>query len=178
MDAVTLSKNEFLLDDASYFEDKKDLYWCIKRDISRTLSVDVSDIRICGSAYWGLRFVDETPFQPGSSDLDVAIINPSMFCRCMTEVRELTKNFNDQSVFPQCGNEVNSFDLFRGYAFGKGIIMIHHLPDIQIRRDLSDASQSISKRYLDHFEKITFSIYDSAISFAVKQAQATKKFRG
>jgi hypothetical protein len=39
------------------------------------------------------------------------------------------------------------------------------------------ASERISRGFLDHFEKITFSIYDSASSFAVKQAAAAKKFR-
>jgi len=56
MNPITLAKHEFLLDGAAYFSDKLDLYLTIKQSISTALSIDVTDIRICGSAYWGRRF--------------------------------------------------------------------------------------------------------------------------
>lgn len=177
MDVVTVAKHEFLLDGAEYFKDKKELYFLVKKRISDAVSVDISEIRICGSAYWGKRYRDEAPFEPGVSDLDVALINPPIFCRCMAEVREATKNFSDQTVFPKISRDITTFDEFRDYAFRKGIIRTDLLPDTKTRRDMVAASDNISRDYLDHFEKITFFIYDSAVSFAVKQAGAVKKFR-
>ena len=177
MDPVTIAKYEFLLDRAEYFSDKLDLYLRIKQAICLSLSIDITEVRICGSAYWGHRFRDGSPFQPGVSDLDVAIVSPILFCRSMAEVRDVTKNFTDQTPFPKATKSVSSFEEFQGYAFRKGIIRIDHLPDTQIRREMIKASDTVSRDFLEHFEKITFSIYDSANSFAVKQSMAAKKFR-
>lgn len=177
MNPVDIAKNEFLLDGAAYFSDKKELYLTVKQKISTLLPVDISEVRICGSAYWGYRFKDESPFSPGVSDLDVALISPQLFCRCMAEIRQLTKNFNDQTAFPQPTRRISVYVEFRDYAFGKGIIRTDHLPNVKTRADLERASEVISREFLSHFEKISFSIYDSALSFAVKQAGAAGKFR-
>lgn len=178
MDYVTLAKYEFLLDGAQYFEDKLELYLEIKQSICSTLLVDISEIRVCGSAYWGRKFFDSAPFEPGISDLDVAIISPQLFCRCMAEVRDVTRNFRDQTPFPKTERSISSYDKFHDYAFKKGIIRIDNLPNIKTRHEMLKASETISRDFLDHFEKITFLIYDSASSFAVKQAGAAGKFRG
>ncbi|WP_157969011.1 hypothetical protein [Tropicimonas sp. IMCC34011] len=177
MNPITLAKHEFLLDGAAYFSDKLDLYMTIKHSISTELAVDVTEIRICGSAYWGRRFRDGSPFEPGVSDLDVAVISPLIYCRAMAETRDLTKNFSDQTSFPKASKRLSSFEEFQDYAFRKGIIRIDQLPNTLTRRLMMAASERISRDFLDHFEKITFSIYDSTSSFAVKQAGAAKKFR-
>lgn len=177
MNPITLAKHEFLLDGAAYFSDKLDLYLTIKQSISTALSIDIPDIRICGSAYWGRRFRDGSSFKPGVSDLDAAVISPLIFCRAMAEARDITKNFSDQTSFPKASKRVSSFEEFQDYAFRKGIIRIDHLPNTATRRLMMKASEQVSRDFLDHFEKVTFSIYDSASSFAVKQAAAAKKFR-
>ncbi|WP_143515644.1 hypothetical protein [Pseudooceanicola marinus] len=177
MNSVKAAREEFLLDSAHYFADKSDLYLSLKERIAADVYADISDVRICGSAYWGRRFRDESPFLPGVSDLDVAIISPQIFCRCMSEVRDLSKNFSDQSVFPKVTGKVSTFELFRDYAFGKGLIRTEHLPNVRTRRGFIESSDRISRDFASHFEKISFALYDSALSFANKQAGATRKFR-
>jgi hypothetical protein len=177
MSGVMLSKHEFLLDRAAYFADKPELYLRLKSSIAEITSADLAEVRICGSAYWGRRFRDCSPFEPGVSDLDVALISPALFCRCMAEAREVSKNFTDQTVFPKSSKIIPSFEEFQAYAFRKGIIRVDLLPRTKTQRVLIKASDDISRDFLEHFEKITFSIYDSALSFAVKQASAAEKFR-
>lgn len=177
MNPIEKAKHEFLLDNAEYFKDKKSLYLEIKVKISNLLPVEATDIRICGSAYWGRSFVKDEPFNPGVSDLDVALISPAMFCKCMTEVREITKNFSDQTSFPATSRAISAYEEFQSYSFKKGIIRADLLPKVRTRNALQDASEKVSREYLDHFEKISFIIYDSSQSFAVKQAGAARKFR-
>jgi hypothetical protein len=178
MEGIKLSKHEFFLDNAAYFADKKDLYFEIRDKISRILHVDPLEIKVCGSAYWGYRFSSGAAFSPGSSDLDIGIVSSTLFCRYMSEIRDLTKNFTDQTFFPQGQKSVSAFELFRDYAFKKGIINPSNTPLTDTRRLLDGASKAISAGYLDHFEKISFLIYDSLSAFSVKQAAAAQKFKG
>lgn len=175
---IRLAKYEFLLDEAAYFQDKKDLYLRIKLEIAKYIPADVSEIRICGSAYWGRSFAKDRPFTPGESDLDAAIISPSLYCRCMAEVRDLTKDFADQTHFPATRRSISTYDQFLSYSFKKGMIRGDLLPPVKTKMDLQHASEEVSRKYLEHFEKISFVVYDSMQSFAVKQARATEKFRG
>ena len=173
--AVEFSEQEFLADRARYFSDKPALYVAIKKDIAKTASVRLQSIRICGSAYWGKSFPSEKDFRPGLSDLDVAIIDETLFVQCLTEARNVTRGFNERTAFQ---NKVNSYEIFRDYVFKKGIIRFDLMPRSDIKSRFELISRSISKRYLEHFDKITFAIYDTDIAFIRKQSQAAEKFRG
>jgi len=94
-DPHNIARLEFLTDTAVYFSDKKNTYLELKDDISSELGLPLSEIRICGSAYWGQSFVNGLPFRPAESDLDVALVNGSLFVKCLSEVRQLTWNFSN-----------------------------------------------------------------------------------
>tara|TARA_R110000751_G_scaffold66524_1_gene135839 strand:- start:1157 stop:1693 length:537 start_codon:yes stop_codon:yes gene_type:complete len=167
------SQEEFLTDHASYFLDKKSLYLEIKKSISEETNFSLSMIRICGSAYWGKSFKEGRPFTPGVSDLDVAIIDANAYVKLMSETRTVTKGFTDLTEFPAYGNSV---DRFKEYAIKKGIILTSIMPRTKTKRILEKASDTISRKYIEHFSKISFLIYDTDISFTDKQAPAFKKF--
>jgi hypothetical protein len=97
---IALSKQEFLTDNAKYFQDKKDFYLDLKDSIASELNVPLSMLRICGSAYWGKSFSKNVAFQAGVSDLDLALIDPITFVRAISEVRKLTWNFSNLTYFP------------------------------------------------------------------------------
>lgn len=169
------SRVEFLTDTASYFYDKKDIYLEIKDVLADELNTPISMVRICGSAYWGHSFVNDTPFRPAESDLDVALINPQLFVACLSEVRQLTRNFSNLTFFR--GAQTIPIT-FQDYAYKKGIIRVDLMPLTKIKRNLDSVSDAVSRKYINHFSKISFMIYDSEHSFTVKQMWATKKFRG
>ncbi|WYK04079.1 hypothetical protein DWF04_013535 [Cereibacter sphaeroides f. sp. denitrificans] len=166
---------EFLTDTAAYFSDKKSIYLELKDEISSELGLPLSEIRICGSAYWGQSFAHDRPFRPAESDLDVALVNGTLFIKCLSEVRQLTWNFSNLTSFRGgAGLPV----MFQDYAYKKGIIRVDLMPKTRTKRSLDATSESISRRYGKHFSKITFMVYDSEHSFTVKQIAPTAKFRG
>lgn len=165
---------EFLTDGAEYFLDKKNIYLDIKDEISSELGVPLSMIKICGSAYWGRSFIKDEPFEPSISDLDVALIDAGLFVKCLSEVREETRNYSNLTRF--LGNPTNPI-MFQDYAVKKGIIRIDIMPVTRSKKILEHTSDAISKKYVNHFSKISFMIYDSEKSFTVKQIGAFSKFR-
>lgn len=168
------ARREFLTDTAYYFLDKKDLYLEIKDEISLETEVPLSMIRVCGSAYWGRSFSAGRNFLPGESDLDVALVDERLYVRSLTEVRNITKNYSNLTYFRSGPTSPN---IFQEYAFKKGIIRTDVMPSTSLKLKLDAISAKISKKYIDHFAKITFLIYDSETSFTVKQIRPTKKFK-
>lgn len=169
------ARMEFLTDSAAYFDDKKKIYIEIKDDISSELNIPLSMIRICGSAYWGQSFETALPFRPSESDLDVALINSALFVRCLSEVRQTTRNFSNLTAFSGGAREPI---IFQDYAYKKGIIRIDIMPKTKSKRSLDTISEAMSRKYDKHFSKVSFMIYDSEHSFTVKQITPTTKFRG
>ncbi|UWQ42382.1 hypothetical protein K3718_04645 [Leisingera aquaemixtae] len=168
------ARQEFLTDSAAYFADKKDLYLQVKDDIALELGIPLSMIRICGSAYWGKSFTAGRGFLPGESDLDVALINEALYVQCLSEVRQTTRNFSNLTAF-RSGQ--NTPLLFQDYAYKKGIIRTDVMPSTRTKKRLDAASNVISRKYAEHFSKVSFSIYDSESSFTVKQISPVRKFR-
>ncbi|AXT34478.1 hypothetical protein D1820_05510 [Phaeobacter sp. LSS9] len=171
------AKHEFLLDQAIYFIDKPDLYLSIKNKMALALGQPGSAIRICGSAYWGKKYRDETPFEPGVSDLDIAIVSPLLFSQCMTEIREICAGFTDLTPFPVKGSE-NTYETFRQYAVKKGMLRADFLPNVPTMQKLKRIAHHVSGDYLEHFSRITTCIYDSDDAFALKQTFALEKIGG
>ena len=132
-------------------------------------------VRICGSAYWGKSFSLGRDFLPGESDLDVALIDQDLFVRSLMEVRQVTRNYTNLTSFRRGAESPN---LFRDYAFNKGIIRTDIMPKTELKKHIDHAAASISKIYSDHFAKVSFLIYDCETSFIVKQIEPIKKFRG
>jgi hypothetical protein len=173
---LTLSKQEFLTDRAKYFIDKKPIYLDLKNLIFEASSTPFSMIKICGSAYWGKSFNTELEFRPGESDLDVALIDSSLFVRALSEVRSLTWNFSNLTYFPSATPSAPT--LFQDYAYKKGIIRLDIMPRTKTKQSLDAIAQKASRQFKDHFSKVTLAIYDSEESFTVKQIPSTKKFKG
>lgn len=169
-----VSRQEFLTDDAVYFADKKDIYLNIKEDISINLSIPLSMVRICGSAYWGKSYSTEIDFRPGESDLDVAVISEALYVRCISEVRQITWNFSNLTSFSSGPRGPLTF---QEYAYKKGIVRTDLMPRTHTKKRLDIASDQISRKYSSHFSKITFLVYDSETSFTVKQILPIAKFR-
>lgn len=174
MGHVEKVKQEFFTDSAKYFSDKRGLSIEIRSAIAAETSLPLSMIKFCGSAYWGKSFVEGRDFKPGVSDLDVALVSEMLFTKAMSQVRAATKNFTDRTTFKSEAN----FQKFRDYSFKKGMFLLSISPNIQVKIQLGKLEQKISLKYKDHFEKISFIIYDTEESFAVKQIGAVLKFRG
>lgn len=174
MSVYIKSRKEFLLDGASYFSEKSDLYLDIKDRIAGHTKLPLSMIRVCGSAYWGKSFTTEKDFSPGVSDLDVALVSDQLFVRALSEVRIKTFNFTNLTLFPTTGAP----EIFQDYAYKKGIIRIDQMPKTDTKTWIDSIFQNVSKSYLQHFNNINAVIYDSEMSFTNKQTGALLKFGG
>ncbi|WP_341708925.1 hypothetical protein [Halopseudomonas sp.] len=71
----------------------------ILNDISCFFRVPIMSIQVAGSAKTGRSFHKQKDFDPGNSDLDIAIIDPGLFRRYMEAIFSVTKGYSDNTGF-------------------------------------------------------------------------------
>ena len=155
----------YLLDGPAYFfEKKREDEFLFKRDIAEALGIHIRDIAIVGSGKLGFSIKpDESvlsyyPFnyfdQIKTSDLDVAIISPSLFDKQLRRLFEYTAQYTNQNVWPT--NRSRNF--LAQYAL-KGWIVPEYLPS-QYR--ISDQIEDVQTKYEHQFKReINIGIYKS-----------------
>ena len=156
----------FLTGQPKYFADKTELLYEIKEAIASRYKVPLHQILICGSAHLGCIHKDQD-FNAGVSDLDLAIISPTLFSWFHAEVIEATNSFTDLRKFGR-RDGVSTKDEFVRYISERGMIRPDMLPRIPIK-EWFDFFDELSSKYLSHFKKISGAIYLSEVCFTAKQ---------
>lgn len=163
-----ISEMVFVAGYSAYFSDKVDLLYEIKQCVSLEFSTPIHQILICGSAHVGCSVHKDTLFEPGSSDLDLAIISPSLYSRLLSEVIIETDSYTDLRLFER-RRGVSVKDEFVRYAAERGMIRPDLLPRISSKARWFDFFNEVSSKYLAHFKKISAAVYISEACFASKQ---------
>ena len=151
------------------FRDKLDKAFDIKQRVSEHFQCDFRSVAFCGSAHLGFSPTKDTSFLAGSSDLDVALIDTSLFQMTWKQLVEYSKAFNDLTVFgsePAASRKVNDIHVMLAK---RGVLHLHNMP----RGDIFDKDREflrrISRDYADMFGEITISFYMNEYAFSWKQ---------
>lgn len=170
-----MARKLFLSYPTCAFIDDHELEFSIRDRVRKLYQIPLSSVQVIGSAKTGFSLVKKTEFKKGASDLDLAIIDHTMFARIWEEAHEISRGFeatrfNDLSSNNQivAGSGQKRFLQY----LQRGIIAPEFLPQgDQRRRILADFAR-ITQTYQDYFSKISAFFYSSEYFFQVKQREA------
>jgi hypothetical protein len=148
--------------------------YLIMNEISSFFEIPIMSIQIAGSAKTGRSFHKQRDFKPGDSDLDVAIIDPSLFQKYMEIVFKDTKGYTDRTGF-QIRDGKSTTDEYIAYLT-KGIFRADLMPSGSARNGWSKFFGLLSARHGDLFKSINAGIYMSQLFFENKQRSAIKNY--
>lgn len=148
--------------------------YLIMNEISCFFEIPIMSIQIAGSAKTGRSFHKQRDFNPGDSDLDVAIIDPSLFQKYMEIVFKDTKGYTDRTGF-QIRDGKSTADEYIAYLT-KGIFRADLMPSGNARNTWSKFFGLLSARHGDLFKSINAGIYMSQLFFENKQRSAIKNY--
>ena len=175
-DSETASGTLFLTSTPEYFSDKISVWHRIRQNVARTFGTRIIDIKCCGSAQLGYSPFKNREFEPGASDLDIAIVSSYLFSKYLDWVIDKTDRFSDLSDFPrQAGRDTSR--VFVDYAGKRGILRPDLLPFGELKTNWFRFFERLSSEYKDHFSKISAGIYLSEACFASKQIDAVDLLR-
>jgi hypothetical protein len=150
----------------------------IKDAIAAHFKCDYQAVVFCGSAHLGFSPVKDTDFCPGSSDLDVAIIDMALFQNNWIELVDMTLAFTDMTPFGAMPEGGVRAARVQEMLARRGLL---HLKDMPRRRPFSDDLnflRQLSRKFSRLFSSINVSFYMNEYAFCVKQDTAMQNTIG
>ncbi|MGN5353259.1 hypothetical protein ACQ4P5_14435 [Ralstonia sp. L16] len=135
----------------------------LKNLISEQYKVDIFSIHFCGSGKTGESYHKNSEFTPGKSDLDAAIISPSLFLGYLETASEATEEFKDRTRF----SSIEEYKRFVGYL-QRGILVPSLMPTCKEKIEWLAFFNNISAGYTDLFDNINCWIYSTQKVFEMK----------
>ncbi len=169
-----VARRLFLYDFCYVFEKNPDQGFQILNAICEKFKLPFTAVKVVGSAHTGYSYLKKRDFVPGESDLDVAIISPSLFQEYSQSVYWLTHRYSDLSRFER-RDGVSTAQDFRN-SLGSGQFRPDRMPTCQLKADWYSFFNKLSNSYADLFKNINAGIYLSEGFFEMKNASILEAY--
>lgn len=169
-----IARKIFLSYPTSVFIGNEDVEFDICNKISEHFKIPITSVQVSGSGKVGYSYFKCKWFEPGKSDLDIAIIDMNLFNKYMSIVYDITKGYTNQSDFPrEKGVSVfNQYIKCLSRGFFRPDLMPNHLEKLSWNKFFNE----ISREYFKMFKNINAGIYLSQFFFEQKQSEVIEKF--
>ncbi|WP_112196528.1 hypothetical protein [Pseudomonas sp. LG1E9] len=169
-----IARKIFLTYPTHAFVGEEERQYKIYNEIANFFEVSISSIHVVGSAKIGKSFHKGRDFIPGSSDLDIAIIDARLFIKYMELVSRISKGYSDLTRFPVI-KTVPAHETYLSYL-SKGIFNFDLMVMGPERAKVNNFFGGLSSRYSDLFGSISAVLYLSQSFFESKQRSVIKNF--
>ncbi|WP_039914888.1 hypothetical protein [Cellvibrio mixtus] len=146
----------------------------ILNDISCFFNVPIMSIQVAGSAKIGRSVHKQRDFEPGNSDLDIAIIDLGLYQKYMEKIFNVTKGYSDQTGF-QIRDGRSTAEEYLSYLT-RGIFRADLMPVCEERKSWNQFFGQLSLRHGDLFKSINAGIYMSQSFFESKQRSVIRNY--
>ena len=165
----------FLYDFTSVFTDQQDRGFAILNAVCEHFRIPFSSVKVAGSAQTGHSYFSGRDFAPGVSDLDLAIICPTLFQHYSQEVYEATQAYSDLSRFPRKAGVSVAQD-FRNHL-SAGWFRPDLMPGLSLKTEWFSFFNRLSTEHTDLFHDINAGINLSEVFFEIKNRSIITAYR-
>jgi len=160
------------------FNDDYEAEFSIRDRVRKLYQIPLSSVQVIGSAKTGFSLIKNTDFKKGASDLDLAIIDPTMFAKIWEEAHEMSRGFEATRFndFREGNGQIvtgSGQKRFLQYL-QRGIIAPDFLPQGELRRRILADFARVTQSHQDCFSKISAFFYAGEYFFQVKQREAVE----
>ncbi len=144
----------------------------ILNKIANFFSISINSIQVTGSGKIGRSLHKERDFDSKVSDLDISIIDSSLFVQYMEIVFKVTNGHRDGTLFPMdtlLGGSIKA--KYLAYL-NKGMFRFDMMPSGEERAKVREFFSKLSTEYNYKFKSINAGIYLSQSFFEMKQRSA------
>jgi hypothetical protein len=169
-----IARKIFLSYETEVFKSDPDAEFYIKNNISLKFEIPFSSIQVAGSSKTGFSFFKDKKFEPGISDLDIAIISLPLFNKFVEKTHHLTQGYTDLTKFPIIKNISTEHQFRRGLS--NGFVNPYYMVNSLFKSNWIDFFNSLSNNYYHMFKNINGGIYASEYFFEYKQEECIRKY--
>lgn len=172
----TIARKIYLSYPTFVFKDLYEKEFKLVDDICEKFQIPLKAVQFAGSSKTGFSYSKKREFIKGKSDLDIAIIDQSLFLYYTESVFELTKSFSDLTKFGRTEDGTSFFELYKSSIL-KGFFRPDLMPYSDLRREWFNFFSKLSQSYIDLFSNINAGIYINEYYFITKQSQNVDLFK-
>lgn len=157
------------------FVGREDVQYQIFDAVAKYFDVPITSVTVAGSAKTGFSFLNRTAFRVGDSDLDIAVVDPTLFQRYVELVYNITNGYRNESGFNRDENGKSVAASYKSYV-AKGVIRPDFLPSCKQRYQWYKLFGDLSRKHAADFRSVTGAVYLSHVFFEIKQSQAISTY--
>jgi len=167
-----IARKVFLTYPTKAFVGNEERQYEILNDVAGHFRVPITCVQVAGSAKLGHSVHKKTPFTPGQSDLDLAVIDNQLFAWYLAVGLRLSKGYSDGTSFPVREGASTQTEYLRYLA--RGIFRPDLMPIGQERAAWNNFFGKLSARHTVLFKSVSAAVYLSQDCFESKQRSAIK----
>ena len=95
-----IARRIYFLSRTVAFEKEPDRELQVYQDVSKFFVIPFNSIQIVGSAKTGISLINNTPFTAEDSDIDIAVVDPSLFMRYVEIAFAISEGYARHELFP------------------------------------------------------------------------------
>jgi hypothetical protein len=173
-DSISIARKVYFLFPTHAFTADPDRQFDLYQAIANFFDVPMYSIQIVGSGKTGVSLIHGNSYDPGSSDLDVAVIDQLLFTKYAELSFVVSEGFRRKDLFPTLKGK-STIDDFRSYLT-KGVFRPDLMPNCEKRVEWRAFFDSLTKEYQDVCAKVSAGIYATSTYFEWKQKMAIERF--
>lgn len=153
-----MARKLYLSYPTSAFYDNHEVEYEIRNRVRRMYQIPISAVQVIGSAKTGFSLIKKTEFRKGVSDLDLALIDPTLFNRLWEEAYEASNGFHANKFQDMLINGSISVGSGRSRFLdylNRGIIAPEFLPSGTYRAKIFSDFERVTQSYKSEFKKIS-----------------------
>ncbi|PKO24870.1 MAG: hypothetical protein CVU35_07065 [Betaproteobacteria bacterium HGW-Betaproteobacteria-8] len=171
-----IARKVYLMLPTHAFKDAYDIQLDLFSEISSFVDIPISSIHIIGSAKTGISLVKGTTFSSEKSDIDIAIVDPSLYTKKFEHSFQISNGWKNLSTFS--ANPVDAANKRKQFLdyLDRGVFCPNCMPHSPDRAEWLSFFGRLSDTYSHFCNGISAWIYASEYFLTYKQQSAIKKY--
>lgn len=173
--SLMIARRIYFLSHTAAFEKEPDRELQVYQDVSNFFVIPFNSIQIVGSAKTGISLIKNTPFTAEGSDIDIAVVDQSLFMRYVEIAFTISEGYVRNDLFPINKEGKPTTRSFKEYL-AKGIFRPDLMPHCPERADWTTFFDKLSSNHREFCDGMNAFIYASSTFFEWKQKIVIDKF--
>lgn len=174
--SLAIARRIYYLSKTAAFEKEPDRELQVYQNVSKFFDIPFNSIQIVGSAKTGISLIKNTPFTAECSDIDIAVVDQSLFMHYVEKAFTISEGYVRNDLFPK--NRIDGQPTTRSFKeyLAKGIFRPDLMPYCPERAEWMTFFSKLSSGHREFCSGMSAAIYASSVFFEWKQKIVVDKF--
>lgn len=174
--SLMIARRIYFLSRTAAFEKEPDRELQVYLNVSTFFDIPFNSIQIVGSAKTGVSLIKNTPFTAEGSDIDIAVVDQSLFMHYVERAFTISEGYMRNDLFPKNKDDGKPTTSYFKECLAKGIFRPDLMPYCPERAEWMTFFSKLSSSHREFCSGMSAALYASSVFFEWKQKIAIDKF--